>query len=113
MPALALQLSQMLLLQLCSGDCLRPHHLTKRAQQLCIDSISLGQNTRRSRKLPYPVGLHQTDFDSRPCEPLHECAFVPSARFTNHLPWCFDLFNPLDQLPMTNALIRETAFLIP
>src|SRR5262245_46991380 len=57
MPALALQLSQMLLLQLCGGDCLRAHHLTKFAQQLRIDSIGLGHNPCRSRKLPYPVGL--------------------------------------------------------
>ena len=59
MPALALQLSQLLLLQLCGGDCLRSHHLTKFAQHLCIDSIGLGQNSSRSRKLPYPVGLNQ------------------------------------------------------
>src|SRR5262249_20423767 len=77
MPALALQLSQMLLLQLCSGDCLRPHHLTKFAQQLCIDSIGLGQNPSRSRKLPYPVGLHQTDFDSCPPSPCTNARWYP------------------------------------
>ena len=79
MPALALQLSQLLLLQLCGGDCLRSHPLTKFAQHLCIDSIGLGQNSSRSRKLPYPVGLHQTDFDSRSRKRLDQSAFVPSA----------------------------------
>src|SRR6266403_1711058 len=106
MPALALQFSQMLLLQPCRSDCLRTHHPAKFAQHLCIDAIGLGQNSSRSRKLPYPVGLDQADFDSRPRKPLDQSAFVPSARFTNHLHWRFELFNPLDQLAMTNGVIR-------
>src|SRR6516164_7868560 len=113
MPALALQFSQMLLLQLCGGDCLRPHYLAKSAQHLCIDSIGLGQNTSRSRKLPHPVGLNQTDFEPCTSKRLDESSLVAAARFTDHLHGYLELFNPFNQLSMTNRIIRETAFLIP
>jgi hypothetical protein len=85
----------MLLFQRRGGNYLRPHHVPKLAQYLRVNAIGLGQNTRRSRKLPHPVGLDQTDLGSRPRKRLDQSAFLPSARFTNHLHWCFDLFNPL------------------
>src|SRR5215472_10755590 len=103
----------MFLLQLRATDGSRPHHLSKGAQHLCIDSIGLGHYPSRSRILPYPVGLYQTDFQLCTNQRLHQRAFVSSTRFTNHLHWPFELFNPLDQLSMTNALIGETTFLIP
>src|SRR6267143_5741614 len=112
MPALAFQFTQMFLLQLRGTDCAWLHGFSKSAQQLCINAIGLGQNSSRSGKLPYPVGLHQTDFDSRSRKRLDQSAFVPSARFTNHLHWCAELLNPLDQLPVTERVVGKTTLLI-
>jgi len=102
----------MFLLQCRGGDCLRLHHLAKLTQYFRVNAIGLSQDSRRSSKLPHPVGLDQTDFDSRPRKRLDQSAFITAARFANHVHGCVDLFNPLDQLPMTNGVVTETTFLI-
>jgi hypothetical protein len=109
MPALTLKLAHVLLLQLRATHCGWPHRRSKGAQHLRINAIGLGQNSRRPRELPHPVGLHQTNFDLRPSKGLDQSSFILVARFTNHLHRRTDLFSPLDQLPMAKPFATSNA----
>src|SRR5215472_9275521 len=102
----------MFLLQLRATDGSRPHHLSKGAQHLCIDSIGLGHYPSRSY-CRTRLACTKLTFSSAPTSACTNARSVSSTRFTNHLHWPFELFNPLDQLSMTNALISKTTFLIP
>src|SRR5207244_4172567 len=90
---------------------LRPHHLSKLAQDLGIDPVGLGQLSRCARKLSHPISLNQADLDSCSSKRLDQRPLITAAGFANHLHLGFDLLNPLDELPMARGIVRQTPLL--